>query len=226
MYKVKYTDNFKYYERMTIYDSKEHANKAILDEFNIWQNAWLWLDFDYDTIGWQTKIWTTDNKFFVSWERLYDETEIKYQEDYQRTLCTIERYKNSGVKQYQILGREEGKCFYTPDCFDMNGKIFNILDCKIGENAPPFHIGCRCCISPVMDDEFLRKRQEENHKKEQEKRAIQREAMRLKRQAEIFRLRAKNLKAENRKDEAKSMQAAARFIDKQSEELFTNFYKQ
>ena len=141
-----------------------------------------------------------------------------------QTASAAKRYEDSGLKQYMILGREEGSCTRgrkgSIDCHDMDGKVFDYTDMKVGTNAPPFHPNCRCRINPVMDDEFLRKRQEENRKKEQEKRAKKREAMELKAQAEQLRAKARALKKEGKIEEAKQLEAQARALEKRYRQLF------
>ena len=86
-----------------------------------------------------------------------------------QTASAAKRYEDAGLKQYMVLGREEGSCIRgkkggNVDCHKMDGKIFDYADMKVGTNAPPFHPNCRCRIKPVIDDEFLRKRSEEVRK--------------------------------------------------------------
>ena len=149
---------------------------------------------------------------------------IRTEIDHIQTASAAKRYQDSGLTRYQILGREEGSCTRgrkgSIDCHEMDGKIFTYAEMKVGTNAPPFHPNCRCRIKPVMDDEFLRKRQEENRKKEQEKRAKKREAMELKAQAEQLRAKARALKKEGKTEEAKQLEAQARALEKRYKQLF------
>lgn len=144
-----------------------------------------------------------------------------------QTASAAKRYEDAGLTQYMILGREEGKCTRGKkggiDCHDMDGKVFNYTDMRVGKNAPPFHPNCRCRIKPVMDDEFLRKRQEENRAKEQAKRAKKREADALKRQAEQLRDKARKLKKEGKKEEAKQLEAQARALERKYKQLYEEY---
>lgn len=149
---------------------------------------------------------------------------IRTEVNHIQTASAAKRYEDAGLKKYMVLGREEGKCQGKKskgvDCHEMDGKVFEYTDMRVGRNAPPFHPNCRCRIKPVMDDEFLRKRQEENRKKEQEKRAKQREAQELKAQAEQLRAQARKAKAEGNKELAKNLEAQARILEKKYKQLF------
>ena len=63
-------------------------------------------------------------------------------------------------------------------------------------NAPPFHPNCRCIITPILDDEFLRKQQDANREKARQKRAKEAEAKRLREEANELKIRARELKKE------------------------------
>ena len=39
-------------------------------------------------------------------------------------------------------------------CQEMDGKVFNVSEARVGENSPPFHPNCRTAIIPHFDDEF------------------------------------------------------------------------
>ena len=142
-----------------------------------------------------------------------------------QTASAAKRYEDAGLKQYIVLGREEGSCIRGKkggkvDCHNMDGKIFDYADMKVGTNAPPFHPNCRCRIKPVVDDEFLRKRSEEVRKQEQEKRAKKREADELREQAKQLRARAKVLKANGKAEEAKQLEAQARALEKRYKKIY------
>lgn len=75
-----------------------------------------------------------------------------------QTQSAARRYKDAGLKKYEILGREEGSCKKNKnskgiDCHEMHGKQFLYSEMKVGVNAPPFHPNCRCAITPVFDDD-------------------------------------------------------------------------
>lgn len=68
--------------------------------------------------------------------------------------ATQDSYKNIGVKKYQILATLDLK---TSDiCRDMDGKIFDYKDYRIGITAPPFHPNCRTETVPYFDDDIQR----------------------------------------------------------------------
>ena len=147
-----------------------------------------------------------------------------------QTASAAKRYEDAGLKQYMVLGREEGSCIRGKkggkvDCHKMDGKIFDYADMKVGTNAPPFHPNCRCRIKPVIDDEFLRKRSEEVRKQEQEKRAKKREADELREQAKQLRARANVLKANGKAEEAKQLEAQARSLEKRYKQIFAQLNK-
>lgn len=63
------------------------------------------------------------------------------------TQASKQKYKDNGIKKYEFIGRSDGDC----DCADLDGQIFNIDDGIEGENLPPIHPNCRCCIAPVVE---------------------------------------------------------------------------
>ena len=67
-----------------------------------------------------------------------------------QTQAAAQRYKDYGLEYYEFLGREGDSCGHEPDCHDLNGKKFLLTEMKVGENAPPIHPNCRCCIIPVV----------------------------------------------------------------------------
>ena len=67
-----------------------------------------------------------------------------------RTQGTLNGYKNSGtVNAVEILvANDERMC---PNCGSRAGTIIQLDKAVIGNNIPPFHCNCRCCILPVID---------------------------------------------------------------------------
>lgn len=126
------------------------------------------------------------------------------------------RYKDSGVEEFIVLGRDEHplKC----DCKKLDGTRWRFDD----PNAPKFprHPNCRCRIKPVPKNEILQKRMEEVRREEQEKRAIKREADELKEQAKQLRAQARVLKKQGKTEEAKQLEATARGLEKKYKELY------
>lgn len=63
-----------------------------------------------------------------------------------------ECYVDLGVERYEILATLDSR---TSDiCREMDGKVFDRKDYKVGETAPPFHPHCRSTTVPYFDDEF------------------------------------------------------------------------
>lgn len=93
-----------------------------------------------------------------------------------QTESAAKRYKDAGLEEYMILGREEDSCkkFKNSkgvDCHKLNGKKFRYDEAKIGVNMPPFHPNCKCRIAPVVKSSILQRRMEEVKKEEAQKRA-------------------------------------------------------
>jgi SPP1 gp7 family putative phage head morphogenesis protein len=126
------------------------------------------------------------------------------------------RYKDSGVEEFIVLGREEHplKC----DCKKLDGTRWRFDD----PNAPTFprHPNCRCRIKPIPANDILQKRMEEVRREEQEKRAIKREADELREQAKRLRAQAATLKKQGKIEEAKQLEANARGLEKKYKELY------
>ena len=69
-----------------------------------------------------------------------------------QTQAAQHRYKDYGLKYYEILGNEDGSCGnHSVDCHKMDGKRFKLSEMRVGENAPPFHPNCKCCIVPIVE---------------------------------------------------------------------------
>ena len=61
-------------------------------------------------------------------------------------------FKDLDVERYEILATLDS---HTSDiCREMDGKVFEMKDYKVGETAPPFHPHCRSTTIPYFDDEF------------------------------------------------------------------------
>ena len=69
-----------------------------------------------------------------------------------QTQAASHRYRDYGLKYYEILGNEDNTCGgASVDCHKLDGKRFKLSELKVGENAPPFHPNCKCCIVPVVE---------------------------------------------------------------------------
>ena len=60
--------------------------------------------------------------------------------------------KELGVEKYEILATLDGQT--SEICRDMDGKVFDMKDYRVGVTAPPFHPNCRSTTVPYFDDEF------------------------------------------------------------------------
>ncbi|MDO4170294.1 MAG: minor capsid protein [Lachnospiraceae bacterium] len=74
-----------------------------------------------------------------------------------QTDASFKSMIENGFTQYKYLACGYGDVCDT--CKVLDGKVFNISDGKIGENAPPMHPHCHCTVTPYMDrkafDEWL-----------------------------------------------------------------------
>lgn len=100
-----------------------------------------------------------------------------------QTESAAKRYKDAGLEEYIIRGREHDSCKKNKnskgiDCHEMDGKKFKFSEKQIGVNCPPFHPNCKCRIEPVPKSDILQRRLEEVRKEE----AIKREEKRQKKE--------------------------------------------
>ncbi len=72
-------------------------------------------------------------------------------------------YERNGNEEYTFMATNpKGPCEV---CKALNGKVFKVIDMKIGVNAPPIHPRCHCTTAPHWDeDEFQKWLEEENRK--------------------------------------------------------------
>lgn len=64
---------------------------------------------------------------------------------------TIQAYKDSEiVKQYQFLAHLDNRT--STICMDLDNKIFNVKDAKVGINLPPLHPHCRSTTIPYFEN--------------------------------------------------------------------------
>ncbi|MFV0552263.1 MAG: minor capsid protein [Anaerorhabdus sp.] len=57
------------------------------------------------------------------------------------STATMNAYEADGIDQYEILATLDSKT--SQICREMDGKVFDVVKRKQGENAPPFHPNCR-----------------------------------------------------------------------------------
>lgn len=64
-------------------------------------------------------------------------------------LCTFRKlaeYEQESISEYKIVGAD-GPCEV---CQAHRNRTYRTRKAQIGVNCPPFHVGCRCCITPVV----------------------------------------------------------------------------
>ena len=76
------------------------------------------------------------------------------------SAATQDAYKTLEVKKYEILATLDS--LTSEICRDMDGKIFDRSDYRIGVSAPPFHPYCRTTTVPYFDDDEGGKRAARN----------------------------------------------------------------
>ena len=68
---------------------------------------------------------------------------------------TLEKYKEAGVEEYQILAERDSRT--CEECLKLDGKKFPITDLF---DRPPFHPNCRCTILGVINNAVYEQREE------------------------------------------------------------------
>lgn len=63
-----------------------------------------------------------------------------------QTQSAIDRYKEAGYEQYQILAARDSRT--SKICREQDNKVYNILEYAPGVTAPPFHPNCRTTVIP------------------------------------------------------------------------------
>lgn len=93
---------------------------------------------------------TLQERFGVSYHRA--NTLVRTELAHIQTQAAAKRYEDYGIEKYEILGNDDDSCGnHKVDCHKMNGKQFYYAEMVVGENAPPFHPNCKCCIVPVIE---------------------------------------------------------------------------
>lgn len=78
---------------------------------------------------------------------------VRTETNYISNQSTMDAYKNYGITKYQILATLDARTSET--CRDMDGRIFDVKDKKVGINMPPFHPYCRTTTVAYFEDEDL-----------------------------------------------------------------------
>lgn len=64
-----------------------------------------------------------------------------------------EAFKELKVKKYIFSATLDLKT--SEKCRELDGKVFEMKDCKIGVTSPPLHLHCRSTKIPYIDEEFI-----------------------------------------------------------------------
>lgn len=67
----------------------------------------------------------------------------------------MEAYEDAGCDKYRYMAVLDGRT--STICRDLDGKVFNVKDRKVGVNMHPMHPWCRSTTEPVFDDDALTK---------------------------------------------------------------------
>lgn len=63
--------------------------------------------------------------------------------------AALAEYKANGVKKYKFVAAIDNRTCSV--CHELNGKVFNIDEARVGVNFPPIHPNCRSVTVPVID---------------------------------------------------------------------------
>jgi len=63
--------------------------------------------------------------------------------------AAMAEYKANGVKKYKFVAAIDNRTCSV--CHDLNGKMFNVAEARVGVNFPPIHPNCRSVTVPVID---------------------------------------------------------------------------
>lgn len=61
-------------------------------------------------------------------------------------------YTELSVEQYEVVATLDLRT--SEICQEMDGKVFDMSDYKVGITTPPFHVYCRSCTAPYFDDDY------------------------------------------------------------------------
>ena len=67
-----------------------------------------------------------------------------------RTEGALENYRTNELITHVVI-IAVGDDRTCPDCRSYDGTYIPIEEARVGNNIPPFHPSCRCCIAPVSD---------------------------------------------------------------------------
>lgn len=87
-------------------------------------------------------------------DRKNTERLVRTELNYALNQATKKGYKDSEVEEYEYLAEIDSRT--SPQCRELNGKIFKLKDAKVGINYPPMHPHCRSTTIPVIEYEALK----------------------------------------------------------------------
>lgn len=87
-------------------------------------------------------------------DRKNTERLVRTELNYALNQATKKGYEDSEVEEYEYLAEIDSRT--SPQCRELNGKIFKLKDAKVGINYPPMHPHCRSTTIPVIEYEALK----------------------------------------------------------------------
>lgn len=90
----------------------------------------------------------------INSDRKNTERLVRTEFNYALNQATKKGYEDSEVEEYEYLAEIDSRT--SPQCRELNGKIFKLEDAKVGVNYPPMHPHCRSTTIPVIEYETLK----------------------------------------------------------------------
>jgi SPP1 gp7 family putative phage head morphogenesis protein len=87
-------------------------------------------------------------------DRKNTERLVRTELNYALNQATKKGYEDSEVEEYEYLAEIDSRT--SPQCRELNGKVFKLEDVKVGINYPPMHPHCRSTTIPVIEYEKLK----------------------------------------------------------------------
>lgn len=87
-------------------------------------------------------------------DRKNTERLVRTELNYALNQATKKGYEDSEVEEYEYLAEIDSRT--SPQCRELNGKVFKLEDAKVGVNYPPMHPHCRSTTIPVIEYEKLK----------------------------------------------------------------------
>lgn len=174
------SDTYEYNYYKTIYDNQKGLN--LISSFSGLNKLAIQkaVNMKYQKANYSDRLWTSTNKLMTTLtqeiprgivlgynpRKLASQVTKKLNTNYNSTVrlirteyshilnqATIDGYKASGVKEYQILTTlDDRRC---EDCKDYEGIIVKINEAQEGVDLPPFHPNCRCTTIPYFEKDEI-----------------------------------------------------------------------